>query len=182
MSSILYYGAQCGVLASNHQCDPCAALEAARVRSVALVATSWVFNDPTSPTEWQNGIDAGQIIIIPETSGDFDGGTAKTITGFGDTPEQNLTYSFKLTYRDPNYSANSPFYDSLKFSRYWRVAFRTDTLLHIADKPAVFKPKAPVADDLQGIVIWEVECDWISKFLPPPTAIPAGIFDCFTVE
>ncbi|HEV2353219.1 MAG TPA: hypothetical protein VGR89_03205 [Puia sp.] len=181
MSLIQYYSSQCGI-ASNHSCDPCAALEAARVRSVAIISVDWAFSDPTDPAEWHAGIEAGMIVIIPETSGDFDGGTAKTITGFGDTPEQNLTYNFKLTYRDPNYSGNAPFYNSLMFNRNWLVAFRSDTLLHIADKPAVFKPKAQIPDDPQGIVIWEVECNWISKILPAPVQIPAGIFSCFTVE
>lgn len=182
MSHILYYGQDCGVLASNHQCDPCAPLEAARVRSIGILADDWVFNDPTDPAEWQAGINAGKIIIIPQTSGSFDGGTAKTITGFGDIPEQNLTYTFKVSYRDPNYAKNTAFYDSLKFSRNFRVAYRTDTLIHIADKPAVFTPKAAVDDDLQGIVVWAVDVSWISKFLPQPVAIPAGIFECFTVE
>lgn len=179
--SILYYGSECGI-SSNHSCDPCAPLEAARIRSVGIVNKGWVFNDATDPAEWQAGIEAGLIIIIPETSGDFDGGASKTVTGFGDTPEQNLTSNFKLTYRDPNYAGNSSFYNSLMFSRDWYVAFRSDTKLHIADKTATWKPKAAIADDLQGIVVWEVEVTWISKVLPAPIAIPAGIFECFTVE
>jgi len=177
MSTVLYYGSNCGAL-NTHQCDPCAPFEAARIRSVAVIHKDWVFNDPTDPAEWQAGIDAGKIFVIPATSGEFDGGTAKTITGFGDTPEQNLTYNFKVTYRDPNYKGNNAFYDALKFSRDFRIGFRSD----IADKTAVWTPKAAIPDDLQGIIVWEVEVAWISKTLPAPVNTPAGIFECFTVE
>lgn len=176
---LFYYPAGCDS-ALHHNCDPCEADELGRIRGVAYIKKDYVFADPTSPAEWTAAITAGSIIIIPKTNGSYDGGTPKEGPGYGDSPSVYIGSDFVLKYKDPNYKSNCAFYNGLKRSRNYKVAFLTETLIHISAKACVVLPKHPVADALDSKVEWDVEVKWTDKDFPCPVAIPTGIFDnCF---
>lgn len=165
-----------------HSCDECDDPELARVRGVALIKNSYTFSDPTSYSEWLAAITSGDVVIIPMTRGTFDGGTVKEGTGYGDQATKYMSTDYSLTYFDPNYKANRDFYNSLKRFQNYRIAYKTETLVHLTDKPAQFLPKAPVADDITQEVVWEVNAKWSSQNEPTPYLCPDGIFVCFEIE
>ena len=179
MAYQVYYPAGCTAEVPDHYCNPCDALEHGRVRSVAFIDSAFDFVDPSDPTEWQAGIAAKSIIVIPATNGSFDGGSEVETPGYGDQQTKLTGYSFVLTYNDPNYKLNADFYNLLKRSRNYKIAFRTETLTHLSVNTVTVIPKNPVAEDLTSEVVWNVAVKWSEGDLPVPYDTPAGIFECF---
>lgn len=179
----IYYPSGCDEQVPDHVCDPCEAKEKARIGSVAYVKNSFAFVDITSPTEWQAGIESGDIIIIPSVRGSFDGGSPVESTGYG-RQSTNLTgYNFIATYQDPNYKSNANFYNSLKYSRIYRFAYVTETQVHLSDATVSVVPTNPVTENTTDDVTWNVQVKWAGGDLPVPYDAPAGIFDeCFAVS
>ena len=179
---MIYYPSGCDVLVPAHLCDPCEAKEKARVSGVAFIRTSFEFVDPTDPVEWQTGLNAEDIILIPEVLGSFDGGSEVESAGYG-RQSTNLTgYNFVLNFKDPNYKQNGDYYNALKNSRAFKVAFVTSSQLHISDDAVSVIPKNPITENLTDDVVWDVTVKWAGPDLVTPGDIPAGIFgECFTV-
>lgn len=178
----IYYPAGCDAAIPAHHCDPCAEIEHARVRSVAYIKTSFEFTDPTNPVEWTNGINNGDIIVIPEVLGSFDGGAPVEGAGYGDQQSKLTGYNFSLVYKDPNYLENDDFYNNIKRSRNYKIAYRTETQTHISTNAVSVIPKNPVAEDLTSEVVWDVEVKFSQGDLPAPFNTPAGTFtECFAV-
>jgi hypothetical protein len=178
----VYYPAGCDVLVPDHVCDPCEAREKGRVSSVAYVRNSYVFTDPTDPTEWQTGINSGDIQVIPQVNGSFDGGAEVETPGYGRQSTTLTGFNYSLTYKDPDYKTNGVFYNALKNSRDYRFAFVTETQAHLTDAAVTAIPKNPIADDPTSEVVWEVTVKWASGDLLEPFDVPPGIFDrCFSV-
>lgn len=178
----IYYPTGCEVEEVAHQCDECADVENGRIRSVAFIASDFEFTNPSNAQEWIDGMEAGDIIVIPATNGVFDGGVPNMGQGYGDQEEKYLNSTFTLTYKDPNYKLNCDFYEAKKRSSRWKIAYRTSTLVHISDATASFSPKAPVADDMKSEVVWEVESKWTSSNFPCPYDTPDGVFDCVILQ
>lgn len=166
----------------THTCDECEDPELARLRGVAFLDKDFAFSNPSSYTEWFNGIASGDIIIIPFTRGSFDGGTPKEIQGYGDQASKLIGYDYSATYFDPNYAVNRDFYNAIKRNRNKKFAFKTETLVHVTEVPCQVIPKAPVVDDITGEVVWEVMVKWSDDELPDPYTAPDGIFTCFAVS
>lgn len=179
MAYEVYYPSGCDSEIGDHYCSPCEPKEHGRVRSVAFIKSGFEFADPSNPTEWQAGIDNKDIIIIPETNGSFDGGSEVEATGYGDQATALVGYNFVLTYNDPNYKLNADFYNAIKRSRNWRVAYRTETQIHMVDTNVSVVPKNPVAEDITSEVVWNVLVKWSNGDLPIPYDVPEGIFTCF---
>jgi hypothetical protein len=175
----VYYPSGCDVELGEHYCSNCPTPEHARVRSVAFIKSGFEFTDPTSPTEWQTGIANKDIIIIPETNGSFDGGAEVEGPGYGDQATKLVGYNFSLTYNDPNYKENANFYNTLKRVNNYRVAYRTESQVHISNNTVSAIPKNPVAEDLTAEVTWNVQVKWADDDLPIPYDVPEGIFTCF---
>jgi hypothetical protein len=176
----IYYPSGCDVAVPDHECDPCEVIEHARVRSVAFVKKDFVFIDPTSPTEWRAGILAKDIIIIPEVLGSYNGGDPQEGTGYGDQASRFTGYQNELNFKDPNYGNNAPFYNALKYSREYKLAWRTETKTHISDNPVSILPKNPVTETLTDEVVYDVTARWNSSDMSEPFDTPVGIFDrCF---
>jgi len=173
----VYYPSNCDDLVPDHICDPCEEIEQGRVRSVAFIKNTFDFTDPSNPTEWTNGFQSGDIILIPMTSGTFDGGAEVESAGFGDQATRLTGYNFQLQYQDPNYKLNCTFYNTLKNSRQYRVAYRTGSQIHINDTTVQVIPKNPVQDDINSSVVWDVLVKWSGKDVPCPYDVPPGIFD-----
>lgn len=175
----IYYPSGCDTAVPDHYCNPCETPEHGRVRSVAFIANDFEFTDPSNPVEWQDGIDDKKIIIIPETNGSFDGGSEVETPGYGDQQTKLVGYNFQLTYNDPNYKLNADFYNAIKNSRGFRLAYRTESLVHLTQNSVSVVPKNPVAEDLTSEVVWNVLVKWSEGDLPIPYNVPAGIFACF---
>jgi hypothetical protein len=179
MSYTPYYPTGCSTDVANHICNPCEDREHGRIRSIALIKDTFTFVDPTNPVEWEAGILTKDIRIIAETNGSFDGGSPKEGAGYGNSSSTLLGYDFNLKYKDPNYKDNCAFYNSVKNSRVWKIAYRTENLTHMSTNPAIIIPRNTVADDLTSEVVWDVEVKWSDKDLPCPFATPEGVFTCF---
>ncbi len=166
----------------SYSCNPCPSYEYGRVRSIAFIKNTFAFTDATSSTEWTAGIASGDIIVIWKTQGSYDGGSTQELTGFGDAITINGNTTHVLTIKDPNYKDNCDFYNAIKGSSDYTVAFRTSSQVHFANAPVTITPKNPIADDINSVVTWEATIKWTNPDLPCPFNTPAGIFDrCYVV-
>lgn len=173
----VYYPTGCDDLVPAHVCDPCEAIEQGRVRSVAFIKNTFDFVDPSNPVEWRAGFLAGDIIIIPQTKGTFDGGSEVESPGYGDQATRLTGYNFQAQYQDPNYKNNCTFYNTLKNSRAYKFAYRTQTQIHITTTTVQVIPKNPVQEDTTSEVVWDVLVKWSGNDLPCPYDVPETIFD-----
>jgi hypothetical protein len=176
----IYTPSNCDAQIPDHLCSDCGVVENARVRSVAFIKKNFVFTNPSNPQEWLNGITSKQIIIIPATNGTFDGGAEQESDGYGDQVTKLNGYIFTLNYKDPNYSEhNGQFYNELKRSRNYYVAWRTSTQIHFSDKVVEIIPKNPVTAPTTDEVTYDVTVKWTNDDIPVPYNTPDGIFNCF---
>lgn len=173
----VYYPSNCDDLVPEHICDPCEEIEGGRVRSIAFYKSSFAFVDPSDPTEWEAGFASGDIILIPQTNGTFDGGAEVEAPGYGDQVTRLTGYNFQIQYQDPNYRGNCNFYNTLKTSRQYKAAYRTGTQIHLIDSTVQVIPKNPVQEDPNSAVVWDVLVKWSGKDVPCPYDVPPGIFD-----
>lgn len=173
----IYYPSGCDDLLPEHVCDPCEGIEQGRIRSIAFIKKTFEFTDPSSPTEWQAGFDSGNILLIPATRGTYDGGAEVLSPGYGDQVERLTGYNHTLQYFDPNYKTNCSFYNTLKTSRQWKAAYRTSSQIHLIESTVQVIPKAPVQDDPNTDVVWDIQLKWSSADIPCPYDVPVGIFD-----
>jgi len=167
-----------------HYCDPCSDVEQARVRSVAFINTSFydtLIASPTDTNVWEDGIDDSLIFIIPETNGSFDGGTPVEGPGFGSSPTKFMGSDFVLNYKDPNYKENCDYYNAIMRSNAYHIAYVSETQVHISENTVTILPKAPIADSLTDMVVWDVTVKFQQYGTPCPTDIPPGIFTCFAL-
>lgn len=175
----IYYPGSCNVSVPDHYCNDCETPEKGRVSSVAFIKDSFDFIDPSDPVEWQAAIANKDIIIIPRTNGSFDGGAEVESTGYGRQATKLTGYNFTLTYNDPNYKLNADFYNAIKRSQNYRIAYVTESLVHISNVPVSTIPKNPVAEDINSDVVWNVTVKWADQDLPVPYDVPANVFSCF---
>lgn len=164
----------------DYTCNPCPDYEYGRVRSVAIIKNSYVdtlIADPTNTTLWTTGVDNGDVFVIYKTQGNYDGGTTQELTGFGDDSTFNGNTTHTLVYRDPNYSDNCDFYNAIRNSSEYTLAYRTSSKVHFAGTPIVITPKNPVQDDINSVLSWEVTTKWTNPDSPCAVATPADVFD-----
>ena len=156
-----------------HTCDPCGR-ELGRVRGVALVDASVDLTElieelkagsEQAASTFESIIESGKLHLISETTGTFDGGSAQTGDGYGDEETRLLGYLYTLSFKDPSFSGNKDFYERAE-SEHWKLIWRTETLLHFADKPAGIQAIAPIEQDLTSAVAWNVTATWKSKNKP----------------
>lgn len=148
-----------------HTCDPCDTPELGRVRSFVLIKPGTEISIPFVAEEWKNGIESGQIIIIPKTVGSFDGGTPKVGDGYGDEQERKLGDDYVLSVKDPSYAENKDFWEAAE-KEVWNIAFRTETKLHYVKADCKVTAKAPVEEGLDSRIVWNVEVKWFSANKP----------------
>lgn len=173
----IYYPSNCGDSTPEYICVECGDIESAKVRSVALIHNSFTFTNKEDPDQWKTGIAAGLIIVIPFTAGSFDGGTPKETNGFGDQEFRTNGSSYVLNYKDPNYKANRNFYNSMKETLSYSVAFRSETQTHFSVKPVNVEVKNPIVDDINGDVVWDITVKWASRDLVEIYNTPLNIFN-----
>ena len=180
--SVYYPGASCESEVPEHVCNPCSEFEKGRVRSAAYIHKDYVSIIQAAPNDtalWQTGIESGLIRIIPEVSGTSNGGEKVAGAGYGDQKEQVTGRNYVVAFKDPNYVDNCLFFTELEKSRAWFLAYKTETLLHISDKPVSVFTNNAVTENLEEDVVWMVENTWFQKVPVCPLESPEDIFDCF---
>lgn len=182
--SLYYPASSCGgTTVPAYACNPCPSYEYGRIRSVAFIKNSFTFTDPSSTAQWTTGVVAGDIIVIWKTQGNYDGGVTSEQVGFGDSATVNGNTTHTLVFKDPNYSSNCDFYNAIKGSSDYTIAFRTSSQIHLAGAPVTITPKNVIADDINSVVVWEVQVKWTNPDSPCSYTTPASIFDsCFIVQ
>lgn len=169
----------------DYTCNPCPDFEYGRIRSVALIKVSYVdtlIADPTDSQLWLDGIDTGDVIVIYKTQGNYDGGATTELTGFGDDSTFNGNTTHTLVYRDPNYADNCDFYNAIRNSSEYTIAYRTSSKVHFAETSVVITPKNLVADDINSVLSWEVTAKWTNPDSPCPVDMPEDVFDVCVVN
>lgn len=163
-------------------CDECGEeTEAGRVRSVAFLnATAYaaVKADPSSNTVWDAQVTAGNIKIVPNVRGSFDGGAPVEVDGYGDTPSVVIGYDCAVTFSDPAYASNYPFYDSISGRKSQYFAFRSESQTHLTDAKVSIAAKNPIEEDINSNVVWSVDVKWRQKKIVKPFDTPADVFVC----
>lgn len=165
-----------------HVCNPCEHRELGGVRSVALIEIGTKLSVPFVKSEWEQGILAGKIVIIPKTTGTYDGGTPKTTDGFGDETETILGKDYVATFKDPDYAENAPFYANVSKHK-WNIAFRSKSKMVYVDAPVSVTSKAPIEESKDSQVVWNIESKWFSEVEPAIADFDtiAEFFDCHEV-
>lgn len=178
----IYYPSGCASGAvPDYYCAGCldaSVIEYGRVRSVAFIKNTYidtVLANPTSSSVWSTGVNSGDIIVIYQTQGTYDVQTSE-LPGFGDSATYNGNTTHTLTYKDPFPKENIDFYNALKGSTDYTVAFRTSSTMWYAEEPVTITPKIAVPDDLNAALTVEVAVKWISSDIPTTSDVPAGTF------
>lgn len=182
LGNSITYPTDCDDADPIHECSDCEDVELGRIRGVAFIKVGYTINTPTAAADWITGIESGDIIIIPMTRGTFDGGAPKEGAGYGDQATKYIGTDYSLTFFDPAYNSNRDFYNTIKRYQNYRLAYKTETIVHITDKSCQVLPKAPVQDDITSEVVWEVLVKWSSQNEPTQYTCPSGVFVCFDVE
>lgn len=175
---IIYYPSGCSAV-PEHFCNPCGAVELGRVRSCGFLLKSTTIADKTALADWQTAFLAGEVFIIPETNGSFDGGKPNEVAGYGHVATVYSSSDFSVKIKDPLFKLNRPFWEAMKRNRNYYFFFATETQLFLGDAPCVVLPSSPVEDDLNSRVEWNVEIKWQSENSPALYDTPAGLFDCY---
>lgn len=176
----------CGENEATHTCHDCPdgrIVEFAGVRNSGFIKNSYLptlLATPTTASTWQAGIDSGDIIIIPQTRGSYDPGDPKELKGYGD---RKVTYgprTMKLNFNDPDFADNYHFYNEISKRGDLVPFFSTSSLVRIFDTVASIKAKDTVAEDIDEVIDWLVECEVVSPNLPVMVkkATIASIFSC----
>lgn len=161
----------------SRTCDDVA--EKGRIRRGAWIHKSVVaaiLAAPTVLSTWETPVADGKVILLPELSGTFDGGTPKFGPGFGDQKEKLLGSDFKANLKDPVYADNFHHYASLAGKTSWHLAYCSESKIHITGVPVTISSKNPITENLDDDVIWETECSWFQFFTPAPHDLPDGLF------
>ena len=176
-----YYPSNCDNDIPVHSCDPCETGEQGRIRSVAFVHKDYPL-DETNAQSWLDGINAKQIIVIPETNGSVSAGSPKTAPGYGQLSEKLIGYEFAAKFNDPNYISNIDFYNALIGKSNYRFAYCSSSQVHVTSVPVTIIPNTEIKDDLNAEVVWMNEVKWQCKTFAEPVTIPEGVFTCFIPE
>lgn len=148
---------------------PCLDFEFGKVRSVAFIRKRYLATllaNAEVSSVWLSGMAAGSVIVLPFVSGSFDPGEPAALKGYGRRITTRGPRDQVLTFSDPAYMLNRPFYNKLQARMDYVMAFRSATVLHIADLPADLFAKNVIEEDLQSTVAWEVKATWRSTDLP----------------
>lgn len=181
-----FYPSNCNIIESHFACGAsgsgaCASIELARVRSVALIHKTFyqqLMTDPESSLIWQTGITAGMIIVLPQTHGEYNGGSPIVGRGFGWSDETLIAYNFEVNYKDPDYVSNLPHYNSITGSRNFYLAFCSETLMRISQRPGTLIATNPIANSLKDEVNFVLNYKWVHDKMPLEYEIPDGVFVC----
>ena len=163
---------------ASYNTEPCADREMGRVRHIAYMKKTATFANPSSAAEWDAKVASGDVTVIRDIRGNYDGGAAIEGAGFGDVINEQFGINHTLVYTDPRVNENIEFYNQLKrVSKNYLLFFVTETKVWSVLAPLYASPKMPVTDDLAQIVSLEVTLKWSYEDLPLPYDKPDGFFE-----
>jgi len=175
----VYYPTGCDEQAMvDYQCSNCLDFEYGRIRHGAIISLDYMATllaNPTSAAVWTTGIDNRDIYVLYQISGSYDMTTSEG-PGFGALQSTTGQTTHSVTFKDPNYTGNSDFFNALRGQTNWGFAYCSETQVHFSEVACSFAPKAAIADDLSSVVTWEVLVKWINQDSPTPYTFPASIF------
>jgi|1_EtaG_2_1085319.scaffolds.fasta_scaffold15416_2 hypothetical protein len=172
-----YYVTPCGPI-TPPQCQECLVKERGRVRGIAFVKDDFVFADITDAAEWNVGILAGNIFVVPETRGAVTISPVET-EGFGDTKQSVDGYDYEINGVDPVYtSAQCTFWNDIKKANNFKIAYKTENFVHLSDNTVSTAAPPPVEDDLNSNVMHNFIIKFSQVDAVCPQDAPGGIFEC----
>lgn len=176
------YGNCSDVVLDPHVDPNCGTLyngELARIRKGAMIHKDYyatLIADPTDATVWSAGITSGKIILMKELNGTYDGGSPKSVAGYGDVKDYTSGYDCTATVKDRVYKENYSFYQTLSQSANYHFAFKTETQIHISEVPVSASVKNAISENVDDYIVWEATMKWFQQFTPAPHTMPDGIF------
>jgi hypothetical protein len=174
----MYYPAQCNTNIKHNTCQ--CNEELARVRGFAMIHKSFysqLMADPEDSSLWLAGMAANLIIVLPKTAGEAQL-TPITNRGFGYSEEMLVAYKFDINVISPDYIGNVSPWNMVSGSRNYYIAWRSETLLRISDRPAMIMAINPIINDNKKAVNYLITAQYTHKLLPTEYTIPDGIFQC----
>jgi len=173
---MIYYPT-CDTTIVSPICSDCPDKELGDVRAFALIHESKVFTDPTAASEWNAGINAEEIFVFPYGRGGLVP-TEHETAGFGNANTEVDGYDYVLNLFEPNYVNDWGFWNSIKGSLSYRVAYKTQARVHIADENCSIIAKAPITEgEKREAVVWNLVFKFSQEALPRPYTEPTGIFN-----
>ena len=178
----LYLDGGCAEIAA-YSCDNCPTPEFGRIQAFAFIHESilaTIIAAPTTTNNWTTAITDQTILMIPKSSGSYDGGSPTYGSGYGKQLQRLLGSDHKAQIKDPNYLANEAFYASLEISSGWHLCMLTSSKIHISGQPVSLFAKKVIADDLKSEVVGELEVAWFEKAGQKTLAYtaPNAVFYC----
>jgi hypothetical protein len=176
-----YYPNNCNTV-PPYNCDPCEPQELGRIRNAGFISKDKKetgFTDFTDDTQWADGIENGEIFLLPETHGDLPEPSAKMGPGFGNTVETLLAYDFNAKIFTKNLKANHAFWSQIKNSQNFYFFYSTSSQTWVSTNTVTIIPGVAVPDDLTGLVNWQIQVKWQSADLPAPFNTPDIVTECY---
>ena len=162
---IIYKDCGHGEFDTPYTCNPCPDGEGGRIRSLVLVKKGTEISIPLDDEEWESDIVAGNIIILPEVRGSFDGGTPRMVTGYGSKNEIKVGDDYVLNVSDPAYADNAVFWEEAE-RHTWNICYVSEKVLVYVPAEVQLMAKAPIDEDLNAVVDWDIELRWFSRVKP----------------
>ena len=185
MSYYLPSGSCGGGAVPDYSCGPCITTEHGRIRSIAIIKKSYVATIIAAASvdaTWTTGLSTGNLFSLYATQGSYDGGSTTELTGFGNQATFNGNTTHTLAYKDPFYGDNCDFYNAIRQSSEYTLAYITENFVHFAEEICTFSPKNLVADDINSVLSWEVSVKWTNPNSPCPYNKPPTFFDSCAVH
>lgn len=162
----------CASALPEYNNDCCVTLENGGIRGVLIVKKGLSPVDPTDNAAWAALILAGDAWAIPETTGDYDGGSPVTAQGRGATALRTIGYTrvanFKVDWTCENYE----FFNNLQKQQGLEFWFMSENHINHSIVTASFVPKDMIAEDLNTIREWAVTVTWNSIDFPTCYELP----------
>lgn len=173
---MIYYPT-CETVITSPICSDCPDKELGDVRGFALIHEDKVFTDPTSAVEWNLGINAEEIYVFPYSRGGVVA-TEHEVAGFGNVNTEVDGYDYVVSAVEPNYVNDWGFWNTIKGSLAYRIAYRTKGRIHIADENCSIIAKADITEgEKREAVNWSLMFKFSQEGLLRPYTLPTGIFD-----
>lgn len=164
----------------DYNCDKCPDKELGRISNIAFVKNSYYSTIAASPQDgnlWTAGLNDLRVILIPDVHGELPEPSEIVGQGYGRTLEEFLSYDYIVNVFDRRYKENAEFYDLIKESGQYHLAYFTETLGHLTPIPATILPRPIIQDDPGSIVEMKTVIKWRHRGIPIPFNAPAGLFE-----
>lgn len=173
---VLYYPG-CSETITDPSNSDCPVKELGDIRGYALVKQDFTFTDITATSEWTTGINARDIYVFNLGRGGLEVSPVES-PGFGDEDVTTDGLEFNATIYDPQYKANHAFWNSVFRNKTFKLAYKTETQIHLSDKVVSITATAPITEgDKKTAVLWRLQFKWSQDDNPTPNDAPTGVFD-----